>query len=424
MMRVSHCVLAAALGTIACEMPAVTDKTVLAGDGLAADGTGIPPQEGNPPQESRPAAIEVTIPGLQPGWQLSTVRLTNQSAAAESMVGLDSGPVTLKGTATDVFFAAVTDGHGQVIQTHSMGSLCAFAGSPQLHVPADYPTIQAAVAAAHPGDTVKVAPGTFTEFVKLAPGVCLLGSGADQTILDAQGAGQTLLDLTNAPGSAVVGFTLRGVGPSPGPTSCVDPFSCAGSYYAAALYMGGMNWYDPVLAAPPLVAENVFTGNDIAMMLYWRSTAIVRNNVFRENRHGLIANHFQSRALVSNNVFWNHTGVAIGNQAAYLDIVNNVIAQSAVGIRFSYVQTGWIRCNLFHANAVVQQDDHLVPPRFQLGRDGNLELDPLFIDSSNNNFHLQSGSAAQDTGCFAPTVMDPDGTPEDIGAYGGPLASF
>ncbi len=41
--------------------------------------------------------------------------------------------------------------------------------------------------------------------------------------------------------------------------------------------------------------------------------------------------------------------------------------------------------------------------------------DPLFVDTVSNDYHLQAGSPAIDTG----TGTDPDGTPADIGAYGG-----
>ncbi len=52
-------------------------------------------------------------------------------------------------------------------------------------VPGAYPTIQAAVDAAAPGDTVAVAAGTYTEQVVVQTMVVILGSGRDQTVIQA-----------------------------------------------------------------------------------------------------------------------------------------------------------------------------------------------------------------------------------------------
>jgi parallel beta-helix repeat protein len=51
------------------------------------------------------------------------------------------------------------------------------------HVPADYPTIQAAITASNPGDTVQIAAATFAENVVLDKPIELAGAGAGATIL-------------------------------------------------------------------------------------------------------------------------------------------------------------------------------------------------------------------------------------------------
>jgi Right handed beta helix region len=56
-----------------------------------------------------------------------------------------------------------------------------------LRVPADYPTIQAAVDAAQPDDLVLVAPGVYHEAVRVkSPGVTIRGEDRNATILDGQ----------------------------------------------------------------------------------------------------------------------------------------------------------------------------------------------------------------------------------------------
>jgi hypothetical protein len=65
-----------------------------------------------------------------------------------------------------------------------------------------------------------------------------------------------------------------------------------------------------------------------------------------------------------------------------------------------------------------------VPPRFEIGQDDNVELDPLFSSPEGGNFRPQEGSPLIDTGCFESLELDQDGTREDIGAYGGPLGRW
>ncbi|MBI1953824.1 MAG: hypothetical protein HYS41_06860, partial [Candidatus Omnitrophica bacterium] len=55
--------------------------------------------------------------------------------------------------------------------------------------------------------------------------------------------------------------------------------------------------------------------------------------------------------------------------------------------------------------------------------DGNINCDPLFVDSANGDFHLQAASPCVDAGDPAADSNDPDGTRNDMGAFGGPGAS-
>jgi hypothetical protein len=379
--------------------------------------TSEPPPGDPPSQDSEPQPVSVVLDQLQPGWLVTTNRSTDHAAPVEDTIVSDGTPITLDGGATDVFVATVTDGNGALIESRAMTSPCTMASSRQLHVPSEYATIQSAINAAHPGETVRVSAGTYSESVVMRPGVCLLGSGAKHTILDAHGEGRTLIDLTAAPGSVVSGFTLRGTQQTEGCARPDEPFLCSGNWYRAGIYIGGETWHDPTHDAPPIITNNLFVDNDTAVMFYWRSQAVLRNNVFLDNRLGFIANHFQDRSLIANNVFVNNTELAIGNQAAYLDIIDNIIVGSQSAIEFEYIQTGHIQCNLFFGNGRLTND----PSRFQLGTNGNMGVAPKFV--GNGDWHLQPGSPAINAGCH-PNAHEPDGTRTDLGAFGGPLAAW
>jgi hypothetical protein len=92
-----------------------------------------------------------------------------------------------------------------------------------LRVPQDHKTIQAAVDASHPGDTISVAPGKYPERVRLKPGITLLSDGDDAKGADGlKRAGATIIDgggkegkqpgVVMAEGSTLDGFTITNVG--------------------------------------------------------------------------------------------------------------------------------------------------------------------------------------------------------------------
>ena len=81
-----------------------------------------------------------------------------------------------------------------------------------IHVPADQPTIQAAIDAAAPGDTVLVAPGTYTENISFKGKAITVASdsGPQSTIIDGNAAGPVVVFATGeGPSSVLQGFTIR-----------------------------------------------------------------------------------------------------------------------------------------------------------------------------------------------------------------------
>jgi len=88
-------------------------------------------------------------------------------------------------------------------------------------VPTSFPTIEAALAAAQPGDHIEIAPGTYRESGLVLPeGVNLVGMGIipDETVIDAQGLDRVLLVESVVQVSQLQNLTMTG-GMATGPTT-------------------------------------------------------------------------------------------------------------------------------------------------------------------------------------------------------------
>ncbi|MEU8760257.1 right-handed parallel beta-helix repeat-containing protein [Streptomyces sp. NPDC048659] len=105
-----------------------------------------------------------------------------------------------------------------------------------IRVPADAPTISAAVSLARPGDLVLVAPGTYHESVKVStPRITLRGESREKVVIDGR-LRQPNGVLVTAPGVAVENLTVR--------NNTQNGVLVTGSAKAAAGLPGGGGGYD------------------------------------------------------------------------------------------------------------------------------------------------------------------------------------
>jgi hypothetical protein len=420
---------------------------------------GLEPREdgGTPPDANGPVVIdtdtdadneshayELTIPVADElrasGGVLSLLRLSNGGAFTRETLIVSPGAEVVSTDVSNDESIAVMQKSADVMRSVAVVQPgCedpSYATGVELKVPEDFATIQAAIDSAFPGDTVRVGPGTYTEFLVMRPGVRLRGSGADQTILDAMGETRNLVDITRAPGVVIDGFTFRGVPRADiGCGDPDDPFGCSGNWYAAAIYGDG-HWVEELagvasedaLPAPAcsgsvaLVMHNVFENNFVAVMPYFHTRLILTNNVFRDNTFAYAANHLQDRGALLHNVFWNNERIAVGITAGYVDVLSNVIGASSTGLWQEYIQYGSIACNYFWQNTTHVNGWNYAG--VELGMDGNVEADPVFANVAGGDFHLDPSSPAIDSGCAVSGLEDPDGSPADVGAYGGPFGAW
>jgi len=167
-----------------------------------------------------------------------------------------------------------------------------------IHVPADQATIQGAINAAQPGDTVLVDPGTYFENVNFQGKAITVAStgGPTVTIIDGGGLDSVVKFTTGeGNGSVLKGFTI--------------------THGKSMFGAGGVS----ISNASPIVDGNVITANQTcsngAGMQVEFSSAIVRNNT--------ITNNF--RAGCSGGT--GGGGIAIGG-AGSAQILNNLIANN------------------------------------------------------------------------------------------------
>src|SRR5262245_4289188 len=88
------------------------------------------------------------------------------------------------------------------------------------NVPGDAPSVQAGIDSSAAGDSVLVAPGTYSEppqpigseltMILMKPGVRLIGSGPGVTTLDAQGAARVITLYNDSLQTTIAGFTITG----------------------------------------------------------------------------------------------------------------------------------------------------------------------------------------------------------------------
>jgi len=310
--------------------------------------------------------------------------------------------------------------------------LCpSFAYSATLTVPSQYSKIQDAVKAALPGDVVLVDPGTYKENINFL--------GKAITVMSSSGPDVTIIENTKTWGSVVL-FNLK-----EGPNSIIEGFTITNGtgedWYPLGGPMGG-----GVLCfqASPTIRNNIIKDNsaylgggiqciDAASPKILSNMIISNTSSFQSG--GGIDCFDQSNPVIKNNIIINNQAVMMGGGIAvwsgcYPSIVHNTICnnQSPAGGGIYSSSSLVLINNIAFDNSVDQLSGGFTKVAFcniqggWLG-DGNIDQDPIFINTATNDYHLTAYSPCinrtSDT-TYTPIDIDNEARPymgtADIGA--------
>jgi len=248
-----------------------------------------------------------------------------------------------------------------------------------------YHTIAEGVNAAAVEDTVLVAPGEYESFTVNKKVYIVSEAGPDVTKITSGGP-VTFNDPGD--GASISGFTVS--------------LSGTGIYVTTGCYH-------------VRIENNIISGCGLHGIYFYASSGniyygVVRNNTVSNNGENGIyfrinSNNYDTRYI------------------KYSLIANNIItSNNNYGIQYYNQNRGSFSNNTFSNNNLWNNTSGNTSAVTVSTDAGNFFSDPLFVNPDTGDFHLQSTSLCIDAGMVSSIYNDPDGTRNNMGAYGGPGA--
>lgn len=295
------------------------------------------------------------------------------------------------------------------------------ASANDLRVPLDYPSIQSAIDNATDGDAVLVAPGHYVENIKFhGKAITVLGEGGPEvTTLDGGNAGSVVIfDLYEGANSVLSGFTIRNGYASFGAGVQLffsSPTITDNIFDSNTQTSGGAGAGIVVNGASPMIERNIFRNNSCdtqhlsgVLSVFNVSSPRIANNIFENNPCRAINLNlpaWTSPEIINNTVVGNTVGVMIDLREASESIIfaNNIIVGNGIGLKddsgSDIYDPTWVY-NLVFDNLINYE---MIAD--QTGINGNISVDPLFVDQQNGDYYLSIGSPAIDSGLNANELL-------------------
>ena len=329
-----------------------------------------------------------------------------------------------------------------------------------------FATIQTGINASGDGNTVHVATGTYVEnLVFGGKNLSLIGADSSNTIIDGDSVSQ-VINLLNGEDSTTVikNFTLRngigwegngsailmdgGVVPGlPGPrlenlcitqnydnaiTSFESTFSLKNSRiinnYSSSLSIqapqlstidnviisGNANGIEVIEASPTFTNVTISNNGDFAIFNRTGNLTL-KNTLIAGNEGGVFTENSGSLTIINSNIVFNTGRPLEFVRGGSGTIINSIISnntnpiilldgddpQTAANFSYSIIEGGW--------SSIDNEDGGTL-----VWGSGNIDVDPMFVDSDNGNYHLLASSQLINAG--HPDSTDSDGTRADMGA--------
>lgn len=330
-----------------------------------------------------------------------------------------------------------------------------------LRVPAQFPTVQAAIDAAQTSDTVLVDPGRYGAIDYRGKTLVIKSTkGPEQTILDGALGPRGPVVTMSGPGATIEGFTIQNgsgvqsVSNRPCPIPCyatglVLRYAQGGGILATASGAVIKNNIirNNVLAnigtgagisvrAGGLIHGNLITGNSVSMSdrtfyctlcgpyqagsrgggVYGFSTTFLSNNVITQNRgsHGAGVS-LNSGAIVNCVIAHNDkAGVEVGPWSASDTVLTNntIVYNKTFGILTEAPYLGKISVT----NCIVRGNGQQIEPGVAVvdysnveggGTGTNIDQPTKFVDAARGDYHILHDSPERDAGTTS-TLLPPD----------------
>jgi len=196
--------------------------------------------------------------------------------------------------------------------------------------PADFQTIQVAINAASPGDTISVKAGTYNENVEVNKQLNLIGEGPEVTFVKAADPNKHVMNVTSS-NVVVSGFNVSG-------STAVDPIYGSGIRLTSVSNVSLLHNY---------VSHNLY-----GIYLEYSNNDTIANNTVNSNHWGInLENNDLHNTIEGNNVSSNSNyGIILWSYSSNNTVTDNTASENGRGITLGYSEHNVIANNNISGN--------------------------------------------------------------------------